>query len=111
MKLSRLGCLALGASFLLLGGHEMASQQVVNYHLINTISLPPAAGNRESFDYLYVDPDARRVYVTHGTEVIVLNANTYSVNSLLSWWNAGLLSSSGGNWMLPTATRMRSALS
>src|SRR6202521_6320446 len=78
MKLSRLGCLALGASFLLLGGHELASQQAVNYHLIKTISLPPAAGDRESFDYLYFDPDARRVYVTHGTEVVVLNADTYA---------------------------------
>ena len=82
MKLSRLG-LAVGVSFLLFGGYQAASQQAsqpaLNYHLIKTIPLPPAAGGRESYDYLYVDPDARRVYVTHGTEVVVLNADDYSV--------------------------------
>jgi len=77
MKLSRLG-LAVGVSFLLLGAYPAASQQpAVNYHLIKTISIPPAAGNREGFDYLYFDNEARRVYVTHGVEVVVLNADTY----------------------------------
>jgi DNA-binding beta-propeller fold protein YncE len=77
MKLSRLG-LAVGVSFLLLGAYPAASQQpTVNYHLIKTISIPPAAGNREGFDYLYFDNEARRVYVTHGVEVVVLNADTY----------------------------------
>jgi len=82
MKLSRLS-LAVGVSFLLFGGYQAASQQAnqpaVNYKLIKTRSLPSAAGTRESFDYLYFDPDARRVYVTHGTEVVVLNADTYEV--------------------------------
>jgi hypothetical protein len=82
MKLSRFG-LAVGASFLLFGGYQAASQQAsqpaVNYHLIKTIPLPSAAGDRESFDYLYFDADARRVYVSHGTEVVVLNADTYAV--------------------------------
>jgi hypothetical protein len=82
MKLSSLG-LAVGVSVLLFGGYQAASQQAsqpaVNYHHIKTISLPPAAGNREGFDYLYFDNDARRVYVTHGVEVVVLNADTYEV--------------------------------
>jgi uncharacterized protein YjiK len=82
MKLSRLG-LAAGVSFLLFGGYQAMSQQAsqpaLNYKLIKTISLPQAAGTREYYDYLYVDPDARRVYVTHGTEVVVLNADNYSV--------------------------------
>ena len=82
MKLSSLG-LAVGLSALLFGGYQAAGQQAsqpaVNYHLIKTIPLPPAAGNRESFDYLYFDADARRVYVTHGTEVVALNADTYEV--------------------------------
>jgi DNA-binding beta-propeller fold protein YncE len=41
--------------------------------------LPAAPGAREYFDYLTVDADARRVYVTHGTEVDVLNADDYSL--------------------------------
>ncbi len=49
------------------------------YHLIKTISLPPAPGGDEYYDYITVDADARRVYVSHGTEVVVLNADNYSV--------------------------------
>lgn len=51
----------------------------VNYHLVKTISLPPAPGDSEYFDYIAVDPDSRRVYVSHGTEVVVLNADSYAV--------------------------------
>jgi hypothetical protein len=49
------------------------------YHLIKTISLPPAAGGGEYYDYLTIDAEARRVYVSHGSEVVVLNADDYSV--------------------------------
>src|SRR5260370_26602131 len=79
MRCSSLGCLALGVSLLLLGGDRLAAQSAVNYHLIKTVPLPAAPGTREYFDYLTVDNDARRVYVTHGTEVDVLNADDYSL--------------------------------
>jgi hypothetical protein len=79
MKFSSLGCLALGVSILLLGADRLAAQPAVSYHEIKTVSLPPAPGAREYYDYLTVDADARRVYVTHGTEVVVLNADDYSV--------------------------------
>src|ERR1700680_1881687 len=79
MKLSRFGCLALGVSLLLLGGDRLVAQSAVNYHLIKTVPLPQAPGTREYYDYVYVDADARRVYVTHGTEVLVLNADNYSL--------------------------------
>ncbi len=49
------------------------------YHLIKTIPLPPAPGGGEYYDYIVVDSEARRVYVSHGTEVIVLDADNYSV--------------------------------
>ena len=62
MKLSSLGYLALGASFLVLGGHEAAAQPV-DYHLVKTIPLPQAPGNVEYFDYITVDADARRVEI------------------------------------------------
>ena len=78
MRLSSLAYLALGASFLVLGGHQSAAQSV-NYHLIKTIPLPQAPGNIEYFDYLSVDADARRVYISHGTEVDVVNADDYSL--------------------------------
>jgi hypothetical protein len=50
-----------------------------SYHLIKTISLPPAPGGGEYYDYIVIDPETRRVYVSHGTEVVVLNADNYSV--------------------------------
>lgn len=49
------------------------------YHLLKTVSLPPAPGGGEYFDYISVDPVARRVYVSHGTEVVILNADDYNV--------------------------------
>ena len=79
MRIASVGCLAAGVSFLLFSGHQLSAQAPVNYHLIKTVSLPQAPGNREYFDYLRVDNDARRVYVTHGTEVLVLNADDYSL--------------------------------
>jgi hypothetical protein len=49
------------------------------YHLLKTVPLPSAPGETEYFDYITVDADARRVYVTHGTEVVVLNADDDTV--------------------------------
>jgi hypothetical protein len=49
------------------------------YHLIKTVSLDPAPGGAEYYDYISIDAAARRVYVSHGAEVVVLNADDYSV--------------------------------
>jgi len=45
------------------------------YHVIKTIPV----GGDTSWDYVCVDSDARRVYVSHGTHVVVLDADTYAV--------------------------------
>jgi hypothetical protein len=47
--------------------------------LIKTISLSPAPGGEEYYDYIRVDAVARRGYVSHGTEAVLLNAHDYSV--------------------------------
>jgi DNA-binding beta-propeller fold protein YncE len=78
-KFPRLGFIVVGASLLLFGAHIVASAPAVNYHLLKTVSLPPAPGGSEYFDYITVDSAARRVYVSHGTEVVVMNADDYSV--------------------------------
>src|SRR5262245_52208658 len=67
----------VAASFLM----AVSAQQKTasGYHLIKTISLPPAPGGEEYYDYLTVDADARRVYVSHGTEVVVLDSDNYLV--------------------------------
>lgn len=79
MKPCSLRHLAAGVSLLLFGACASANAQAVNYHLIKTVPIPAAPGPREYFDYLMVDNDARRVYVTQGTEVDVLNADDYSL--------------------------------
>jgi hypothetical protein len=45
------------------------------YHVVKTISVPGDDG----WDYLAVDPDGRRVYISHGTHVVVMNADTYVI--------------------------------
>src|SRR5580698_919288 len=45
------------------------------YHVIKTVSIP----GDEGWDYLNVDSDARRVYISHGTHVVVMNADTYAI--------------------------------
>jgi hypothetical protein len=49
------------------------------YRLIKTVPLGTGAGNGEYFDYITVDADARRVYIAHGFEVKVLDADNFSV--------------------------------
>ena len=45
------------------------------YHVIKTIPVPGDDG----WDYVAVDSDARRVYISHGTHVVVMNADTYTI--------------------------------
>lgn len=48
----------------------------INYHLANIYKFGAAPGGREYFDYMTFDPDSRRLYLSHGTEVLVVNADT-----------------------------------
>jgi hypothetical protein len=45
------------------------------YHVIKTIPV----GGEGGWDYVYVDSEARRIYVSRGTHVVVLDADTYAV--------------------------------
>jgi DNA-binding beta-propeller fold protein YncE len=45
------------------------------YHVVKTVSIP----GDEGWDYLNVDSSARRVYISHGSHVVVMNADTYAV--------------------------------
>jgi hypothetical protein len=45
------------------------------YHVIKTV----AVGGDGGWDYVYVDSDARRVYVSRGTHTMVIDADTYAV--------------------------------
>jgi DNA-binding beta-propeller fold protein YncE len=55
-----------------------ASPADPGYHLIKKIPLGAAPGGGEDFDYITVDSAARRVYLSHGAEVKVIDADNFS---------------------------------
>jgi len=65
MKLMSFGCVAVCAYLAAIPGPSA-------YRLINQVELPGGGG----WDYLTVDAPARRVYISHATEVEVLDADT-----------------------------------
>src|SRR4029077_19062575 len=60
-------------------GNLAASPAKVNYHLLKKIPLGAAPGGGEYFDYITFDPSTRRLYLTHGTEVKVVDADSGDV--------------------------------
>src|SRR3984893_14928919 len=75
MKFSRLRCLALGLPILLIGVYALAVSPAGDYHLLKKIPFGAAPGGSEYFDYINFDAAARRVYLSHGTEFIVVDAD------------------------------------
>src|SRR3989454_10351207 len=76
MRSDGVGRLALGLCLLLLGAYALAAPPSGHYHLLKKIPLGAAPGGGEYFDYITVDADARRVYLSHGTEVKVVDADS-----------------------------------
>ena len=75
MKRLRFTRLVGSSCFLLLAACILAFQSG-GYHLLKKITLGAAEGGGEYFDYITFDAAARRVYLSHGTEVQVLEADT-----------------------------------
>jgi len=55
-----------------------------NYHLVQKYTFGAAPGGQEYFDYITVDSASRRVYLSHGTEVLVVNADTGALEGKIS---------------------------
>jgi DNA-binding beta-propeller fold protein YncE len=70
---------SLLVSFALLGTVALAGPPAPGYHLIKKVQLGAAPGGGEYFDYVTVDSASRRVYLSHGAEVKVLDADSFSV--------------------------------
>src|SRR5260370_35061259 len=70
--------------FALLGIVVFASAPGPGYHLLKKIPLGWAPGGGEYFDYGTVDSAARRVYLAHGAEVKVRDADTFNVVGTIS---------------------------
>ncbi len=79
MKIFRLARIVVCLAMLLLGSLSVAGPPEGDYHLLKKIPLGAAAGGREYFDYITFDPDARRIYLSHGTEVKVVDADSWAV--------------------------------
>ena len=77
MKLHRFALLAASAFIILLGAFSLLMAAAPGYHLLKKYSFGPAEGStREYFDYITVDSAARRVYLSHGMEIKVIDADT-----------------------------------
>ncbi|MGC2698045.1 MAG: YncE family protein, partial [Candidatus Angelobacter sp.] len=75
MKISFIKPIAVGV--ILFSALALAMAAGGSYHLLNKYPFGAAEGStREYFDYITVDSPARRVYVSHGTEIKVINADT-----------------------------------
>jgi YVTN family beta-propeller protein len=84
MKLSGVGKQVVLGAALLLGGIA-ATRAAESYHLLKKYSIGQAEGStREYFDYITVDSAARRVYLSHGTEIKVIDADSGSVVGAIS---------------------------
>jgi YVTN family beta-propeller protein len=76
MKSLGLGRLFGGVLGLVLGAASFA-MAADGYHLLKKYSFGSAEGStREYFDYVTVDSATRRVYLSHGTEIKVLDADS-----------------------------------
>lgn len=74
LRLALAGCLTAVAVV------GLAASPTSGYHLLKKYAFGAAEGStREYFDYITVDSSARRVYLSHGTEVKVINADTGAV--------------------------------
>lgn len=75
-----LGGIVLCGIFVMAGGLAVGGPSDAGYHLLKKYSFGVAEGTtREYFDYVYVDSSARRVYLSHGTEVKVIDADNGSL--------------------------------
>jgi len=77
MKSSGFGRVASGLVLIVLGAASVVMAAANGYHLLKKYSLGAAEGStREYFDYVSVDSAARRVYLSHGTEIKVIDADS-----------------------------------
>ncbi len=68
----------------LVGVLSLWGSSAFDYHLVHKYEFGAAPGGREYFDYIKVDPAARRVYLSHGTEVLVVNADPGALEGKIS---------------------------
>jgi YVTN family beta-propeller protein len=73
LRLSLLGAVVLSSTL------AIASPPDSGYHLLKKYDLGAAPGGKEYWDYITFDPATRRVYISHNTEVKIVDADSGSV--------------------------------
>ena len=73
LRLSLLGAVVLSS------GLAIGSPPDSGYHLLKKYQLGAAPGGKEYWDYITFDPATRRLYISHNTEVKIVDADTGSV--------------------------------
>ena len=73
MAMKKFAAVLFGFVFAAAGAQAQSGAS--KYHVVKTISIP----GDEGWDYVGVDSAARRVYVSHGSHVVVLDADSYAI--------------------------------
>ena len=68
--------LVAACSFSLAVGFAFANPPEGGYHLLKKYDLGAAPGGKEYWDYITFDPATRRLYISHNTEVKVVDADS-----------------------------------
>src|ERR1700674_1316262 len=76
MKPSNFRLLILSCAVLSLGGIAVAGRPEGGYHLLKKYDLGAPPGGKEYWDYITFDPSTRRLYISHNTEVKVVDADS-----------------------------------
>ena len=79
MKFSELHHLGVCAAVLLLGGLVLANPPQGGYHLLKKYELGAPPGGKEYWDYITFDASTRRLYISHNTEVKVVDADSGTI--------------------------------
>ena len=87
MKRSSVLLAVVGLCVLVLGAAYVFAVSPSGYHLLKKIPFGAAPGGLEYFDYITFDAATRRVYLSHGTEVNVFNADSGAVVGTISGLN------------------------
>lgn len=70
---------AISLAVVLVSCFAIAASPEGGYHLLKKYDLGAAPGGKEYWDYITFDPSSRRLYVSHNTEVKVVEADTGKV--------------------------------
>src|SRR3981189_3042577 len=79
VKFCYLHRLGVCPAVLLLGGLVLANPPEGGYHLLKKYGLGAAPGGKEYWDYITFDASSRRLYISHNTEVKVVDADSGAI--------------------------------